>query len=140
MRTTLNNYGIATSISKEVDYLISTVENPSNSGRYETIIKRLGLREVPIVVVTKMSAKEATCAHISAFRMVYSTNREDWSRELLDSFATDELVNLVSESTDNSHPNSLQDDFCIMLLELSGLYFKKESSSLIKGIKKFFGR
>ncbi len=140
MRTTINRFGIATSLSKERDYLISTVESPDNSGRYETVVKPLGFGATPIVVVTRLNSKEATCAHISAFRMVYSTNREDWNRTSLESFGTDELITFVDESLGGYSPKSLQDQYCALLLEVGGVTMKDEKKGIFDGLKRLFGK
>lgn len=121
MRTSLNKFGIGTSFAKDQNYFVSTVENPPNSGRYESIIKVLGdSLAAPIIVLTCFNPRRATLHHIAITRMAISTERRDWNErnatEFMPCALAEELDKLVQ-----IEPNQLESDYCKSLLKVAGL-------------------
>jgi hypothetical protein len=119
-KTTINPHGIGTSLTKDKNYFISTVESPPTSGRYETIVKLSGVNVIPILVIVSYSIKESVKQHISLSRMVISMNVSDWNVDNVNLFTPKDLIDSLPINLDSSSINS---EYVDTLLRMSGLNY-----------------
>lgn len=139
LKTTLNSFGIGTSLTKDADYFISTVASPPKSNRYETLIKVFGIRSGPIFVVVAKNAKDATINHISMARMAISTDRGNWNANLVLEFRPYQLIEMLDSKGSEINSDGLNSPYCQTLLKMSGVNYPPPSSGFMKLIRKMFG-